>query len=67
MTERPVNLPPEFTKMTHYSEQTGHKARGEHLDKVHMLINENGFLIMYGLLVDKKFIKPNPTPKKEDK
>ena len=30
MTERPVNLPPEFTKMTHYSEKGGHKARGEH-------------------------------------
>ena len=29
MTERPVNLPPEFTKMTHYSEKTGHKARSD--------------------------------------
>ena len=29
MTERPVNLPPEFTKMKHYSEQTGHKARSD--------------------------------------
>lgn len=27
---RPVNLPPEFTKMKHYSEKGGHKARGEH-------------------------------------
>ena len=29
MTERPVNLPPEFTKMKHYSEKGGHKARSD--------------------------------------